>query len=622
MNARPPELAALLERAVAAVAAKDFKGAMAAYHDAHLLAPAEAGILANLAAAAMRAEGLSAAAPWLVKAADLQPVSASAQGKAGLVLAHLQRIDEAEPYLVRSLALNAENDSAHEGLGLVAAYRGEREKARRHFEHAVAANDKAAESRFQLGYLALWDRDAVTALTHFEAAISINPRETRYLVNAGIALGTMGRNREARSRFDAALAVDPGHLLIWSNMLIAAVYDPELSASAVADLHRGFQSLFPVEICRKVHARPTAGRRIKVGYVASDFRHHVGASQLLSLLRSHDRAAFEIVCYVGNAYSDSITERCRALADGWRPIHHLTDDAAADLIVEDGVDVLVDFNGHSDGARLGVFARRPAPVSVSIPGYVATTGLSAIDYRITDRISDPDDADRANYAEQLVWLPEGHFTYEPLTDLPATAEPPEPHRGHVAFGSFHNPRKYNATLFETWAAVLARVPNSVLVLKDRQFDHHSACDLVRREMGSYGIDGARLKFQGFTQTLEAHYRAYDDVDIALDPFPFNGTTTSLDALLMGVPVIALRGDRHVARLAANILTRVGEHELIAESRADYVNLAVSLAGDRPRRLKLRRDLRARVQASPIIQARRVVNSLEDFYRSALKRVET
>jgi predicted O-linked N-acetylglucosamine transferase (SPINDLY family) len=568
-------------RAERAVRAGDYAAARDAFLAAHRAQPAVAAIVSNLAAATLRADGADAALPWLIRAAELDPKRASAHVAVATVLTHLGRAADAMP----------------------------------HYGRAVECDPACDEAQFQLGLAALAAGDVATAAARLDAALAVKPDDPRYLVNRGVAFDMAAEHGRARALFERALVIEPKQPLIWSNLLMAANYDPDLTPAEVAGLHRRIENVFPASPRRRPRRTPSG--RIKVGYVSADFRGHVGASQLLSIVRHHDRARFEVACYVANRAADTVTGRFKALADLWRPIADLDDAAAADLITADGIDVLVDFAGHSDGTRLGVFARQAAPVQVSLPGYVATTGLTAIDYRITDRISDPDDSAQALYAEKLAWLPEGHFSYEPLVEPP----PPSPRAGAIVFGSFHNRRKYNARVIDTWADILRCVPESRLLLKDRQFGFATACDDTRQAFAARGIDPARLDFLGHVPDLDAHYRCYHGVDVALDPFPFNGTTTTLDALLMGVPVVALMGDRHVARLAANILTRIGRPDLIAATRAGYIDLAATLAAEPARRADLRRTLRAQVLASPIIEAARVVRSLEAFYLQAINRVE-
>ena len=580
---RPAAMVEVVERAYRAVAAGDFAAAEQAFLRAHEMAPHDALIAGDVAAAAMRTGGYAAAAPWLAKAADLAPGNAGAQATAGLVMAKLGRNDQAIVFLERCIALDPGHREALEALGAI----------------AVAAGDAAG------------------GLARYEAAIRVAPTSAN-LIGAGNALSLMSRHREASARFEQATEREPGNTQAVSARLMAAIYDPELSPMDVADLHRRLSAVYERLDARKPVPRPRAGQRIRIGYVAADFRRHVGASQLISLVRHHDRTTFEVACYVANSKVDSVTEQFRSLVDIWRPIYDLDAAAAADLVVKDGIDILIDFDGHGEGGRLDLFALHPAPITVSLPGYVATTGLRAIDYRTTDRISDPDESAQAVYSERLVWLPEGHFSYEPLFELPPVGQPPATTLGRLTFGSFHNRRKYHSSLIRTWAEILKRVPESRLVLKDRQFGYSSACEQVRLEFTRFGVDPLRIEFLGYVPTHDAHYRAYEMVDIALDPFPFNGTTTTIDATLMGVPVVALRGDRHVSRLAANILTHIDAEELIAETPERYVDLAVALAADDARRARYRTGLRDAVMASPMLQPRRVVGPLEDFYRSVVK----
>lgn len=320
------------------------------------------------------------------------------------------------------------------------------------------------------------------------------------------------------------------------------------------------------------------GPKIRVGYVSSDFRLHAVAYFLLPLLEAHDRLKFDIFLYSKRTKADHVTEQFKQLG-AWREIGE--DEEALKLIRSDGIDILVDLNGHSTGKSLALFARRPAPIAITYLGYPDTTGLRQIDYRLTDAIADPEGS---LAVECLIRLPHGVHIYRCLIDTPEPAE----REGPIVFGYLGRTKKLNPVVSETWLKILEAVPGARLLLNQQN-------DL----------------------TPEDYYAAYNQIDIALDPFPYNGTTTICDGLWMGVPAIALYGDRSASRIGASLLSRVGLQDLVASSQSEYIDVAVRLAADRPRLSSLRRTLRRRFLDSPLGNPAIVTRDIETFYAQAV-----
>jgi protein O-GlcNAc transferase len=296
---------------------------------------------------------------------------------------------------------------------------------------------------------------------------------------------------------------------------------------------------------------------------------------------------------------------------------HLDDDATADLVRADGIDILIDMMGHTAGHRLLVFARKPAPVQATWLGYYNTTGIPAMDYIVADRWVCPDEDD-ARYVEQIARLPDSYLCYTPLVDMPEPGEPPLLRRGYPTFGCFNNLAKVSSEVVKLWAILLQRVPQARLLLKAPSLDDAQVRARLTDELATHGVGPERLDFLGSTSQPE-HLAAYADVDIALDPFPHNGGTTTAEALWMGVPVVTFGGDRFVSRVGVSILNAAGLGDLVAASPSAYVDLAASLATDAARLVEVRAGLRTRLAQSALCDSARFTRSLEHAYREMWRR---
>ncbi|MBL8630033.1 MAG: hypothetical protein JNM81_10420 [Rhodospirillaceae bacterium] len=394
-----------------------------------------------------------------------------------------------------------------------------------------------------------------------------------------------------------------------SNHLLFLHYDPEVTPQQLIDEHRAFGAEFP-DVPRPPR-RPSADGKIRVGYVSPDFRAHACACFLDPLITAHDRTLFEIYCYSSKAETvgDHVAEHFKSIAQ-WRSIAGLDDDTVRAMIAADGIDVLVDCAGHTAGKRITLFAQRPAPMSVTYLGYPDTTGLRQIDYRITDAVADPRDEGNNFAVEELVRLPRGFLTYDPLAETPLPSPPPYLRNGYITFGCFNNRSKVNDDMLALWGRILREVPNSRLLLKDKRWTGRPFL----------GVSPERVQLAAFAPTQSQHFAAYGAVDIALDAFPYNGTTTTCDALWMGVPVVALRGKHHAARVSASLLTCVGRQDLIAETPDEYVAKAVSLAQDTQALAQHRAEARQAFLASPLGNANMLARDMEAFFIQALARM--
>jgi predicted O-linked N-acetylglucosamine transferase (SPINDLY family) len=450
----------------------------------------------------------------------------------------------------------------------------------------------------------------------YRAALAKSPARSETWLNLGSALCECAEPSAALSAIARGLALDPHQPGAQSNYLFAMHLDEACSPDSIFEAHRQVgerleQAVVPCPP-RSVHS--SAGR-LRVGYVSSDFRDHPVASFLLPILRHHDRQKIEVFCYSDAAVGDATTARIAKIVDVFRTTSRLSDEALADLVRSDRIDILVDLAGHTGHHRLGVFARRPAPVQASWIGYFDTTGLTRIDYRIGDAASFPADAD-ARFTERIFRLPRTANCYEPPEGAPDVATAPCQKLGYVTFGCFNNPSKLGAGVLGSFGNLLERVPASRLLLK-----YGSYADLrLRARFLAYftgrGIDPERIAFEGHSPMAD-YLARFSRIDIALDPFPYSGETTALHALWMGVPVIAIEGETLVQRLASRVLRVAGLHELVAKDRADYVALGTALAADHAALAVLRASLRTRLRASPLLDHAGVTRELEAAYRAML-----
>ncbi len=337
------------------------------------------------------------------------------------------------------------------------------------------------------------------------------------------------------------------------------------------------------------------------------------------LLHHHDRREFEVICFSDVERPDAVTKLIRADADGWHDIHGQSDEAVAELVRMRDIDTLVDLCGHSAQNRLMVFARRVAPVQISYLGYPASTGLSAMDYRMTDLHCDPPGKTDRLHTEELLRLPTTNWCYEPIEGTPAVGPSPAADGKPICFGSFNHIAKVTRRMIGVWSRVLRAVPGSRLLLKSAGLGTAG----VRRRIGecfaSQGIDPARLDFVGREPSIFSHLGMYGRVDIALDTFPYNGTTTTCEAVWMGVPVVTLAGDVHMSRVGVSLLSNVGLPDLIARDEDEYVSIAADLAGDIAKLAGIRATLRQQLKDSPLMDAPRFARNVESAYRDVWRR---
>ena len=453
------------------------------------------------------------------------------------------------------------------------------------------------------------------AAEYYERALEREPGLASALMGLAAVSIAQGDLTEALRRYRRAIELHPNDPIIYQNLLLALHYtsqDPAQLFSAHAEYERRYAARLVAAYREHSNSR-TAERRLRVGYVSADFRRHSVAYFFEPRLAAHDRGEFDITCYAHVGSPDDVTARLQVLSDQWRPIYGWSNEQVAQQIRTDQIDILVDLGGHTN-PRLIVFASKPAPVQVTYLGYPDTTGLSTMDYRITDAWSDPPNSTESFYSERLVRLPSGFQCYQPSYDSPAVGPLPALAAGQVTFASFNALPKVTPYVVAVWARILRAVPESRLFLKASALRSPAARQRLLGLFEAHGIPAERLELLGQARSVNDHLDLYNRVDIALDPFPYNGATTTCEALWMGVPVVSIAGQTHVGRVGVSLLQRVGLSSLIADSEEAYVSTAVKLASNTEGLIRLRAGLREQAADSSLMNAAQVTRSLERAYR--------
>jgi len=531
--------------------------------------------------------------------------------------------------------------AAHCGLGVVHQQQGAREAALRHLQLAtqLEADNRAivlrsAQALDELGFAdeavallepvaaahpADWKAsvrlarllrargatDAATAT--MERAVGVNPAVGGALEELAILYRDVGRIEEALALYERIAALCPEVPTAHSVILFHTLYRDH-DRVALAQRHRVWGRRFAAPGAAPRFDDPRQAERVlRIGYVSSDFRRSSAAPFITPLLAARDAQRFHVVCYAASSRRDALTERFAGLADAWREVASLDDDAFAARVREDAIDILVDLNGHTRGNRLTAFGRRLAPVQATYLGYGATTGVTTIDYRITDGVIDPPGRAERYYTERLVTLPETLWCFTPPPDAPPPGNRRAAERA-VTFGVFNNFSKVSQEALEAWAGILERLPGARLVLVGVAPGRTRA--RVLEPFERRGVSADRLAFHARLPYAE-YLALHQNVDIALDTFPYTGGATTCDALWMGVPVLTLAGDAVLARSGCSMLCALGLQDWIAHAPEDYVARAVRLAGERAALEALQGALRARMAASPLCDAPRFMRGFED-----------
>jgi predicted O-linked N-acetylglucosamine transferase (SPINDLY family) len=526
-------------------------------------------------------------------------------------------LDKAARLCHKVLIKKPKHAQAFHLLGFMAHQKNDLIAAIEWHQKAVEAKPDFAQAYNSLGAAYLANRDFDEALEAFCKGSEIMPSHVQMLANYAAVLKECGKIKESIAIHLKVLSASP----IWhearSSLLLLRQYLPTLESQFIHSEHRKWADIhaavhYPKSDSQVCDRRDD--RRLRIGMVSPDFKDHPVTRFLFPYLKNHDRGKFEIFAYAHVGQPDEWTKRIRDQVEEWRDIVGMPDAEMADLVRKDQIDILVDLAGHTLGNRLLVFARKPAPIQVTYLGYPTTTGIETIDYRISDSLADPAGMTEAYHTEKLIRLSQSAWCYEPDREVPRT-QSPALKKGYVTFGSFNNIAKINEPMLRLWARILETIPSSRLLLKAGGFSSLDARKRVEAMMITQAaIDFDRIEIRGPEETHEAHLKSYQDVDIALDTFPYHGTTTTCEALWMGVPVVTLAGQSHVSRVGVSLLTNIGLPELVAESEDEYVRIAVELARDVEQLVNYRSNLRDKMLGSQLLDAPSFAREIEGAFR--------
>jgi predicted O-linked N-acetylglucosamine transferase (SPINDLY family) len=547
-------------------------------------------------------------------AAELHPRAALPVEHLGELELSRGRLEQAAEYFQRAAELDPQLIAPVVNLGVVHQRSGRLEQSGACYERAIQLDPSSVVAHANLGWIENKRGFLAAAEQHLRRAVSLDPNYAAAWIDLASVLHELGEVSEAIGCYRQALARAP-NAANHSSLIALMLYDVESSPRAVLDEARRWAELYAPESAKEPLDRPAlaSALRLRIGYVSPDFRQHSVAHFSEPLITAHDPSRFEVFCYSNSQARDDVAARIEARAQ-LRVIRDRTDAEVAAQIRADGIHILVDLAGHTADNRLALFGRRPAPIQATYVGYPGTTGVSAIDYRFTDALADPEPSADAEYSEQLVRLPGAFCCFRPPDRAPRVNALPALESGYITFGSLNNYTKLSASVFETWSRILGRIPDARLVLQSRPFADPAIRERVWSRFAVLGVSRERVDLHG-AMPVESHLALYNQIDIGLDTFPWNGHTTTLLALHMGVPVVALTGDRFGGRMGLSVLTNAGLTDWIATDRDHYVELAVDRARDRTGLCQLRQQLRAQLANSPLCDAAAFAQGMEAAYEA-------
>ncbi|HZK81377.1 MAG TPA: tetratricopeptide repeat protein [Humisphaera sp.] len=597
--------------------------AFTAYRQAIALNPNLPDVYNNLGNALRHNGQLEEAIATYRRAIVLRPDLAVAYDNLGIALKESERPDEAIDAYRQAVIHCPGYAEAHNNLANLLADKGQSIEAIAAYYRAIALKPDYALAYFNLGTVLGDNGPLDEAIAAYRQAIVLRPDLVEAHSNLGNVLKEAGRLDEAIAAFRRCTGLGSRSAAVHSNLIYTLQFHPGYNSHQLAVEQRQWNRQYAVNLPGLIQAHGsssrqvdcgayTPGRRLRIGYLSPDFREHCQSLFTMPLLSHHDRAQFEIFCYADVVRPDAITRQLQGHADVWRNIVGMPDQEVAELIRHDQIDILVDLTMHMARNRLLVFARKPAPVQACWLAYPGSTGLTAIDYRLSDPYLDPPGRDELIYSEKTIRLADTFWCYDPLEDwdIPVNSLPARD-AGTITFGCLNNFCKINDDVLDLWAQVMGNVEGSRLLLLAKHGSHQAR---LADRMRQAGIDPRRIEFLSPRRRRD-YLQLYHRVDLCLDTFPYNGHTTSLDSFWMGVPVVTLAGPMAVSRAGLCQASNLGLSELAAQSSQQFVAIASELASDLARLGELRSTLRARMERSPLMDAPKFAASIEAAYRS-------
>lgn len=560
------------------------------------------------AGARLNARGFAAAETLVIQALALEPKNIRGLCFQAIIASETGRKDSALKTINRALKLGPQMPAVINNAAAVFFQCGQPARACQMWQRLIQLMPNSVDALWNLAMYHVRQGDHDNAAIYLQKVVQLAPDHPNVYVNLGNLAKTSGHIEEAVALFREGVRRHPNDVRENSNLLYAMHFDPAFGPEQIHLEHAAWGRAFEAATsCTEQHGNdrsPT--RRLRVGYISPNFRAHVIGHNLLPLFRKHDHEQFEIFCYSDTHPQDDITTQLRSGADVWRETAKMSDADLAKLIAQDQIDVLVDLVMHMEGVRLGVFARKPAPVQVTWMAYPGSTGLTRMDYRLTDAVLDPPGVTDGFYTEQSIRL-ETFWCFEPQPGDPTVGPLPADSNGLVTFGCLNNFGKINAGVLEMWREILLAVPHSRIIILPPKGK------TIAWLLEKLQVQPGRVECLS-RQSRQPYMALYNRIDLALDPSPYTGHTTTLDGLWMGVPLVTLAGSTLASRGSLSILTNLGLQELAVTTKSSYVTLATNLANDLPRLRELRSGLRGRMERSILMDADGFTRQAESAYR--------
>jgi predicted O-linked N-acetylglucosamine transferase (SPINDLY family) len=535
----------------------------------------------------------------------INPKNVDALQYSGVIAMQTGDLNRAIQLLKSAIAIQPDISGLHSNLALAYKDNNQFDLALNHYQKALVLNPENPVIHFNLGAMYQTCEHFEDALSAYEKSLAINPEQPLVHNNLGHLFLKFGDVQNAILSSKKALALSPNDSEIQSNYLFSLNYSVDHTPETIINEHHSWGQQYN-DFNQRNPITQNSGR-IRIGYVSPDFRKHSVSKFIQAILNHHNKNKFDIYCYSNVKKPDNVTNTLKQSGVYWRNIYYQNDDMVCQQIQADGIHILVDLAGHSSNNRLMVFAKKPAPIQMTYLGYPNTTGLPQINYRLVDQYSDPD-LSRFSGTEKRIYLPNGFLCYSPSEQTPSIAQ--KAPSKYITFGSFNNLPKINKHVIALWSNILKSVPDSRLLLKTNGFKSTRIKEKYLEYFQEHGIDTSRIQLMATVKDEKAHLSLYNEIDIALDTFPYNGTTTTCEALWMGIPVITLKGKHHAACVGESILNQTKLNEWIAHSETDYIKKAAGMA-ERPEDLSYcRKHLRNWIAQSLLCQKENFVTGLE------------
>jgi len=549
------------------------------------------------------------------KIIDLAPANELAHYNYANACKNQDRFQEAIDHYKIAIQLKPEFTMAYINIGNAMVHQGDLDQAIEHYQQAIRLDPGYIRAYNNLGSALQRQVKIKESIESYRKAVQLDLSIAESHYNLGTALQENGQFTDAIDSYRKALDLNPEFKIARSNLLFLLSYNVMCDPDLMLREHQVWDHIHGGPGKAKTFTHPRERRsssRIRVGYVSSDFKHHAVSHFFEAILKHHDRSRIEVFCYAEVKKADEVTKRLQYYSENWRFITSMNDREAAQQIYEDGIDILIDLGGHTANNRLMIFTYKPAPIQATYLGYFTTTGLSAMDYWITDERLHPGDTIELA-TEALYRLPRCCLCYLPPADAPEVCPEHNIDR-EITFGSFNSLIKISPQVIKLWSKVLLAVPESKLLLKSRQMADQTLQQNLLDRFSQHGIAETRLVMMPHTKTFSEHLDTYRMVDIALDTIPRSGVTTTAEALWMGVPVITLAGKRFIERISMDMLASIGLDEMIASTEEEYVNCANRLANNPGRRKALRSSLRHMMAESGLCNGKEMAATLECAYQ--------